>query len=122
MILKRQGYYKEMPHGDDTDPSILENLHKVIDNKEKICNYLRQGYILAACGRVVSDVVYPEKGVIGTPDDMTDGMWMWPADLVYYVENYNLLLDNAFIKYMAEHEWSISKNLEIDEDNIEVIN
>ena len=28
MILKRQGYYKEMPHGDDTDQSIFECIHK----------------------------------------------------------------------------------------------
>lgn len=28
MILKRQGYYKEMPHGDDTDQSIFEYIYK----------------------------------------------------------------------------------------------
>ena len=122
MILRRQGYFKEMPHGDSTDSSIFENLHKKIDNKDKICNYLRQGYVLAACGGVVKDVVCPEKGIVGSPDDITDGVWIWPADLVYYVENYDLLLDDAFINYMSEHEWNVPQNLEINEDDIEIIN
>jgi hypothetical protein len=122
MILKRQGYYREMPHGDDTDPSIFERLHNEDDNKDKICKYLREGYVLAACGNFVKDVVCPEKGIVGAPDDITDGVWIWPADLVYYVENYGLLLDDVFVKYMSEHAWTVPKNLEIDEDNIEVIN
>lgn len=29
MILKRQGYYKEMPHGDNADPSILDFIQKI---------------------------------------------------------------------------------------------
>lgn len=40
MTLRRQGYFKEMLHGDSTDSSIFENLHKKIDNKEKICNII----------------------------------------------------------------------------------
>ena len=65
MILKRQGYYKEMPHGDETDQSIFEYIHKKIDNKDKICNYLRNGYVLAACGNVVK-----EEKTAATPDDL----------------------------------------------------
>lgn len=121
MILKRQGYYKEMPHGDDTDQSIFEHIHRKIDNKDKICDYLRNGYVLAACGSVVKDIICPEKGVIGSPDDITDGIWIWPADLVYYVENYDLQLDEGFIKHMAKQSWSVSKDLIIDEDDIEVV-
>ncbi len=122
MVLKRQGYYKEMPHGDDTDPSIFEHIHKTIKNKNKICEYLRSGFVLAACGSVVNDVISPEKGIIGSPDDITDGVWLWPADLVYYVENYDLLPDNEFVTYMLNHNWCIPNDLEIDEDNLEIIN
>lgn len=111
-----------MPHGDNLDPSIFERIHKKIDNKDKICEYLRQGYVLAACGSVVKDIVTPENGIVGTPDDVTDGVWLWPADLVYYVENYDLILDEAFVKHMAEQGWSVPEDLEIDEDNIQVTN
>ena len=63
----------------------------------------------------------PEKGVIGSPDDITDGTWIWPADLVYYVENYDLQLDEEFIKHMAKQSWSVPEDLIIDEDDIDVV-
>jgi len=121
MILKRQGYYKEMPHGEETDPSIKDFINKKIEYKDKICEYLNSGYVLAACGMVVNDVICPEKGMIGTPDDITDGKWMWPADLEYYVKNYNLKLEDEFVKYMIERSWHIPKDIVIDEDDIEVV-
>lgn len=121
MILKRQGYYREMPHGEETDPSIMEFINMNMENKDKICKYLNSGYVLAACGSVVNDIICPEKGVIGPPDDVTDGKWIWPADLAYYVENYNLKLQDEFIDYMSENSWCIPKDIAIDEDNIEVI-
>ena len=76
---------------------------------------------MAACGNVVKDIICPEKGVIGSPDDITDGTWIWPADLVYYVENYDLQLDEEFIKHMAKQSWSVSEDLIIDEDDIDVV-
>ena len=71
--------------------------------------------------RVVKDIICPEKGVIGSPDDITDGTWIWPADLVYYVENYDLQLDEEFIKHMAKQSWSVPEDLIIDEDDIDVV-
>lgn len=46
MKLKRIGYYKEMPHGDDTDPSIMDFIHKKIEHKNDICKYLQSGCTL----------------------------------------------------------------------------
>ncbi len=57
MVLKRQGYYKEMPYAYSSDPSIFDNIGKRVEDKEKICGYLSSGFVLAACGKVVSDVV-----------------------------------------------------------------
>lgn len=121
MVLYRQGYYREMPHADANDPSMREHIGKKISNKEEICKYLQSGMVLAACGEVVKDVLNPEKGIVGTPDDMTDGKWIWPGDLAYYVDNYDLKLDDEFINYMIEQKWSIPENIKVDYDNLEVI-
>ena len=121
MILCRRGYYKEMTHADETDPSMLDYIGKGIEHKKEICKYLRNGIVLAACGEVVKDVLHPEKGIAGTPDDMTDGKWIWPGDLAYYVENYDLKLDDEFINYMIEQKWAIPETINIDYDNLEVI-
>ena len=121
MKLKRIGYYKEMPHGDDTNPSIMDYIHKKIEHKNDICKYLQSGCTLAACGSVVMDIISPEKGIIGSPDDVTDGTWMWPADLVYYVQNYNLELPSEFIETMKKNGWEIKVTLDdLDYEKIEV--
>ena len=120
MILFRQGYFKEMPHGEETDPSIKDFINKSVAQKEEICNYLNNGMVLAACGKVEKDILHPERGIAGTPDDMTDGKWIWPGDLSYYVENYDLQLPDEFIEYMKKMEWKIPEEINIDFENLEV--
>lgn len=85
-----------MPHGDESDPSIYE----FIDKNEKpesdnICNYLKAGSVLVAYGGVTQDIINPQNGSAGCPDILTDGIWLWPGDLVYYVKQYYLKLDDA---------------------------
>ena len=42
MDLIRKGYFKEMPHGLDSDPSIKDYINYSYDKdyKDNICNYL----------------------------------------------------------------------------------
>ena len=120
MVLKRTGYYKEMPHAEGTDPSLKDYINKKIRNKKKICNYLRSGITLVACGGVVEDVLFPENGVVGPPDAMTDGKWLWPGDLAYYVERYNLQLDSGFVEHMEKQNWIVPSNIDIDYETLEV--
>ena len=113
MELKRVGYYKEMPHGNENDHSIFDYIGKEnTENIEKIYQYLNSGVVLAACGEVTKDVIHPEKGIAGTPDDMTDGKYIWPGDLAYYVKNYNLKLPDEFISTMKDNDWKVSKTIE----------
>ncbi len=121
MLLKKLGCYRELSYGEEHDPSIKDFIHSKIDNKKELCEYLRKGQIIAACGGVVKDVICPEKGIIGSPDDMTDGTWIWSADLAYYVEEYDLMLDSAFVSHAKKNGWDIPENIVIDPDNIEVI-
>lgn len=107
MKLKRQGYFKEMNHSEEKDPSILDYINNKIEDKTKICKYLSEGVVLAACGEVVEDVLNPDNGIIGSPDAVTDGEWLWPADLVYYVEKYNLKLPDEFVESMKKNNWII---------------
>lgn len=121
MKLKRQGFYKEMPHGKRDDPSIFNFIQKKEnDDEEKILNYLKQGIVLVACGGVVNDIIEPDNGIAGCPDMRTDGTWLWPGDLPYYVKKYHIILDPQFIKTMRKNEWRIIDSSQIDFDDIEV--
>ena len=43
------------------------------------------------------DVIDSSKGTAGTPTVYTDGKWIWPGDLAYYVKNYHLELPQEFL-------------------------
>jgi len=120
MILKKIGIYKELSYGEETDPSIFDFVGNKNPNKTKICNYLKNGTVIAACAGVVGDAINPEKGIIGSPDCLTDGTWLWYADLAYYVAEYDLKLDDEFLEHMKNNSWQIPKDIVIDFDDIEV--
>lgn len=99
MNLKTVGYYKEMPHGRENDPSIYDFINKESEeNAKAICEYLSHGMELICSPGVVDDVIQPEKGRAGVSSSYTDGKWLWPGDLSYYVSKYKLLLPEEFKK------------------------
>ena len=61
---------------------------------------------------------YPDNGVAGCPDILTDGVWMWPGDLAYYVKKYHLELDKEFVQGMEDSGWHIRNISGIDYDNL----
>ena len=51
MKLRTTGYYKEMPHGQETDPRMEEFINQEDpEQAEMICNYLRNGSALIEHG------------------------------------------------------------------------
>ena len=102
-----------MPHGEPTNPSIKEYIGKGNTSMtDKICSYLASGVPLAATPGVVNDVINPAKGIAGSPSSFTDGTWIWPGDLAYYVKNYRLKLSDEFFKTMSDNDWKIPIKLE----------
>lgn len=120
MNLRTIGYYKEMPQGKDTDPSIYDAVGKgdalLI---EKICKYLDNGTVLVVSPGVTTDIIEDTDWAVGTGSACTDGRWLWPDDLSYYVRKYNIALPKAFLDTMHDNEWeNPGKNLTIGNDNI----
>ena len=120
MKLRRQGFYREMPHGNEDDPSILLYIRDKSDKEERIYQYLNEGIVLVSCGGIVEDVVNPDNGVAGCPDILTDGVWMWPGDLAYYVKKYHLELGKEFVQGMEDGGWHIRNISGIDYDNLQI--
>ncbi|MCR5627408.1 MAG: hypothetical protein K6F99_08820 [Lachnospiraceae bacterium] len=113
MKLKTVGYYKEMPHGRKTNNSILDSINKEKpENIEKIYQYLRGGVEFIVSPEITQDIIAPEKGTSGIASSYTDGIWLWPGDLAYYVKNYNLKLPDEFISTMKDNDWQISKTID----------
>jgi hypothetical protein len=122
MNIKRQGYFREMPHGDEADPSIKDFVGKA-DSRliDKIVNYLENGVGIIICAGSVDDVINPGKGSAGVPSVLTDGTWFWPGDLAYYVKNYKVALADDFVTTMEQNDWKNPVTYdELDFDNLSV--
>lgn len=108
MNITSVGYFREMPDGRLSDPSIKDYLNKGEDYPiEKICAYLDSGLPLIVSPGVAFDIVDEAKGVAGSPSILTDGKWAWSGVLSYYVKNYGLLLDSEFVDTMMANDWKI---------------
>ena len=102
-MLKRLGYFREMIAGEITDPSVFDYIYKgTYENKEKLCNYLRKGEVFAAYGGIPCDVVDNSNENVELPDVLTDSVWYWPGDLAYYIEKYDVKIDEKFVQYVKE--------------------
>ena len=108
MDLTSVGYFREMLDGSPSDPSIRDYINKGAHNSiERICAYLDSGLPLIVTPGVTVDIIDENKGIAGSPSVLTDGKWAWSGVLSYYVRNYNLKLDSAFIETMKANNWII---------------
>lgn len=123
MNLRRQGFFREMPHGDERDPSLEQAVNTLspTEDVERICSYLDMGKVLIVCCGTCNDVLIPEKGIAGTPSFLTDGTWVWPGDLAYYVRNYKVGLAREFIDHMRENDWMIRDSIpNLEQTDVEI--
>ena len=120
MFITSVGYFKEMPDGSPSDPSIKDYINKGTSSLiDKICAYLDNGIPLIFSPGTALDVIDETKGVAGSPSILTDGKWAWSGVLSYYVKNYNLQLDDKFIETIIENGRKIPEcEKELDYSNI----
>lgn len=122
MKLIRTGFFREMPHGETSDPLLKQSINTKYGDveKQKICDYLKAGIVIVACGGTTLDVISEKGELAGCPEILTDGVWIWPGDLVYYVQKYDAKLDSKFITHMIEHGYRNTCTMkDIDWEDIE---
>ncbi len=105
--LQRVGYFREL-HGGMSLPSIREAVRSSAHpDAGRIIAYLESGICLAACGGVQRDVLDPLSRQVTSPDIVTDGVWLWPGELAYYVGTYRVELPEAFVAHMRRNGWTV---------------
>lgn len=115
MKLKRVGFFKELRHGDPFGMSIKESIRSnSIENEDKIIAYLDRGITFCVTPGLVSDVLDETRGIIRNLEILTDGIWVWPSDLSYYVKFYHVILDVEFIDHMKNNMWVMPTKEEVD--------
>ncbi len=92
MIISRAGFFRELPHGLPDGESLHQALPSAdprsADQEEKLLEYLWGNTVLVATASMADDVLDPSATAVCPLEFVTDGAWVWPRDLAYYVERY----------------------------------
>jgi hypothetical protein len=119
--LKPVVQFREFPFGTAADPSMRECMApQPWEHQDLVLEYLRSGYVLARpLGADLPDwfdrtaranpLVEGRREGGATP--MTDGVWLWPAGLIHFVEKYNVRVPNEFVEHAAKNRWRVDQEL-----------
>jgi len=111
--LQRTGFFREMPHGEPTDPSLAEARNPAaLPHEDRVAAYLDAGHVHTPASEATRDVFDAGKS-IGPPHYVTDGKFVWPGDLAHYVRTYHVRLAGPFIEHMLANGWAVPTELDI---------
>lgn len=102
--LLRAGFFRELPHGDRSGPSLREANGRLGHEARDVVSYLRGGGVVATTGQVATDW-FDANQKSGPLEVRTDGRWAWPGDLAFYVERYAVELPAEFVAWMLANDW-----------------
>ncbi len=122
--LKPAVHFREFPFGTRDDPSMMEFASpRPRPNQENVLAYLRSGhrlaYLMGADLLDWADRPNHANPVIdgqieGGCTPLGDGVWFWPAGLIYFVEKHNLQLPDEFVRFAEEQGWRVTRPLDPD--------
>jgi hypothetical protein len=117
--LKPLVHFREFPFGTADDPSMREFFSPgPWQMQDNVLAYLRAGHVLSVLmGADLPDPFDPGARanpviagkVEGGATPMTDGTWLWPAGLIYFIEKYNLRVPREFIEHAAATGWRVDR-------------
>jgi hypothetical protein len=98
MSLQRAGFFRELRHGAQDGPSLHESVGSLAkDHAELVAAYLEAAPVLVATGTMVDDIMDLTNRGVAPLEIATDGEWVWPRDLGYYVRHYRVAIPAAFL-------------------------
>lgn len=81
------------------------------EDEEKIISYLESGYSFIATMTLYRDYLDISQSSdhlhIVPAGYSTDGTWVWPDSLTYYVKNHHLRIPRVFKDQMIANQWMI---------------
>lgn len=106
--LIRIGFFRELPYGEFSGENLrccIFQLHS--DNLERVISYLKSGVVCVVAPGLSRDVLSAGHEIIGSLALRTDGVFLWPGDLSYYVEKYRVSLPRTFLEHMSANNWTV---------------
>lgn len=121
MQVRHVGFFSDLPHGIPSEPTLRSAIGgDPFDDEVKLIEYLVNGALFIASPGIVRDILSEQAPVIGSADILTDGVWVWPRDLAYYVRQYQVRLPNDFVEHARTHHWMIPPDIPVETLTFEV--
>ncbi|MEU4255232.1 hypothetical protein AB0B42_22980 [Streptomyces fradiae] len=99
-MIKRVGFFREFApqDADDSAPSIHDAVRPSGPGDEYgVLAYLDSGTEIFSAMGAERDAISGDEWIAGAGSLVTDGTWMWPAELRHYVERYHAELPEDFL-------------------------
>jgi len=109
MSYERIGWFADLPHGDAGAPELALSINQIDqEQRSPIADYLDSGIVLAETLRTEAwDALSSTRPAIGPLRTMTDGLFIWPSDLGFYVRNYGAALPDSLLLAIEENKGKI---------------
>ena len=119
--LRTVGFYREMEDAAGDEPSLRDVVGRGDPAlKADVVRYLDGGGVLLAYFNLSEDVLDEGRRTIGPLEIRTDGEWVWPSDLAYYVDRYDVALPADFLDHAAASQWNAPSPAELDMDELAI--
>jgi hypothetical protein len=108
--MKYIGFIKEYNNieGAKSLQEVIEHCSERADTMDIIA-YVKAGTLAFAWMGYFSDI--QTRGLIAPDSYYTDGFWVWPAYLPYYLSKYpKMYLDNDFVEYIRMKKYQINSD------------
>ena len=116
MSIYKYGFFAELAHGDPNGESlaaICGAANYDSTEKDQIVRYLEEGRLYIACPGTAVDVLTTDEKPIGSPNILTDGEWIWPQDLAYYVARYDISVPERMMESMRRNKWTVPDAIDL---------
>ncbi|MEO8841910.1 MAG: hypothetical protein ABI704_10095 [Kofleriaceae bacterium] len=107
VTLKYVGNFQELGYDDHPNAPSLHAARgkRATANRDKVVSYLRSATTYIVSPGRDEDIFEPRKSA-GSASVMTDGVYVWPKTIGYYVETYDVELPADFEAHMERNRWS----------------
>lgn len=112
------GFYFELP--------VEEKIHTIKSLMRedrtadvRVVNYLESGVFCGAIPLIEEDPLVDPAEIVGPIQILTDGLWVWPNSLAYYVKRYHLQLPKEFVAHVELNGWQPPCGLDVSQVSIE---
>jgi hypothetical protein len=107
LTISKVGFFRELRHGSADGPSICDHrCDSARPDESRIVRYLNAAATLAATGSMADDALDATKRAVARLETATDGRWISPRDLAYYVNTYHVVLPSEFVEHMRMSSWN----------------